>query len=1069
MSAGFKAKSAVVVDAGAGKTVPWPTGHHTGDYAILVDMAWDSAPLAAPALPAGCTLITSVQNNTMGGVKLTMTAWYIVATSGLMANITVATEGSGSAAQMFTFSGALNAAPDVSSTSTPTTSSISIAGVTTTTANDLVVDLGFRLSNSGTEDLASFVNATLANDLGYTRESFTVGGNAFGFGLAAGMMRAAGATGATTATFTSGSTFLASCAMKIALKPKATVSVTQDATSLKWWGSTEDEWSTLFHGDGFATPIINYNCQDPSTTVADSIGVFPMAIAAGTPQFAQTVASWSRKAIVCRQNVTDLINTGGFSDGSNLALGWLNYPTTNGIGASMSGITFGNGFGNQIAVDTQPTVTKIDLVTHGDTHTNISTPPGGLGASTQGVHLTFLQGDKDAATATIQTDLETLTHATTAADNWGAFALGGNNVQYWQAAGIGALSLAIFGGFATTSTIRATITDRLNNGPAVTSITIAPGTATIAPLATQAMVATSTRADGSTFVNTGSCAWVSASPSIATVNASTGVVTGVSAGTAVITCTFASLNAATITSNGATITVTGGVSTPTIKKTTISAASPIIIAGQTKQEAVVVTYSDNSTADITTTAKWSTGSASIASVTTKGLLTGVSAGTTPVMATAGVIAYPNTAAAMAAAVGYGTWSAGWLCDETSGSLVPAFGSPSLTAVSSPVYNQPGPLGAGDYAIQFDSTADQFLGGAGDFDVSGTDDLAIAWVGQWTAKPTAFGALVSKVSGSFGQGYALSGTDGTNFGFFAGAGSTFGSTIGANYLVGQWHIGMAVIDRGAGTVRMCVRSLDGQTVFTGPANAISGSLSVGSAFALGNNAWTFANLGFSMAALYMAKGSGVAATMSANLTTAVANLGLTLMGSTLVTTAPYLSSIDHIAAALSRLPAQFQKTKIQNLIRAFTYPAQELEQALWAVLTQRSIKNAIGAQLDVIGGIVGQARNGMNDDDYRRYISARVAAERSQGTLEDLYGIATLIVNDTTITFEGRKEPPATLRFTVKGGITDQLAAVLYVFLHIAVGAGIRLVLEWSNVPLVSTFRLDVGPGLDVGRLASSIG
>lgn len=183
----------------------------------------------------------------------------------------------------------------------------------------------------------------------------------------------------------------------------------------------------------------------------------------------------------------------------------------------------------------------------------------------------------------------------------------------------------------------------------------------------------------------------------------------------------------------------------------------------------------------------------------------------------------------------------------------------------------------------------------------------------------------------------------------------------------------------------------------------------------------------------------------------------------------VSSVDHVAAALSRIPSQFQKPKFQKLIRAFTYHANELEQVMWAVLTQRSILNAVGAQLDVIGNIVGQDRNGLSDDDYRRFVLARVAADRSHGNIEELYRIAELVLNDTTVTMALNEEGLTTIRLTLFGAVTDNNAQILFTFLRVAIAGGVRILLEWSNEILAQTFQLDAGPGLDIGYLASVLG
>ncbi|NWB08957.1 Ig domain-containing protein [Pseudomonas sp. D5002] len=98
----------------------------------------------------------------------------------------------------------------------------------------------------------------------------------------------------------------------------------------------------------------------------------------------------------------------------------------------------------------------------------------------------------------------------------------------------------------TVAKISPTIT-RLASPTAVTGVTVAPGTASIAVAATRQLTATVAPAGANQAVT-----WTSANPSVATVNSS-GLVTGVATGTSVITATSVADGTKTST---ATITVT---------------------------------------------------------------------------------------------------------------------------------------------------------------------------------------------------------------------------------------------------------------------------------------------------------------------------------------------------------------------------------------------------------------------------------------------------------------------------------------------------------------------------------
>ena len=166
----------------------------------------------------------------------------------------------------------------------------------------------------------------------------------------------------------------------------------------------------------------------------------------------------------------------------------------------------------------------------------------------------------------------------------------------------------------------------------LTSISVTPVSASIAGGQTQQYTATGTYSDSSTADITATATWTSSVPAIATI-APSGLATGVSAGTTSITASQAG-----VTSNATTLTVTPSILTA-ISVTPVSAS---IAAGQTQQYTATGTYSDSGTADITTTATWTSLAPAVATIAPSGLAMGVAAGTTGITASqAGVTS--NTA------------------------------------------------------------------------------------------------------------------------------------------------------------------------------------------------------------------------------------------------------------------------------------------------------------------------------------------------------------------------------------------------------------------------------------------
>jgi hypothetical protein len=176
--------------------------------------------------------------------------------------------------------------------------------------------------------------------------------------------------------------------------------------------------------------------------------------------------------------------------------------------------------------------------------------------------------------------------------------------------------------------------------PTLLSITVAPATATIIAGGTQALTATGNYSDGSTQNFTSTAAWSSSNTAIATVNVS-GLATGVAAGTATITATQGGV------SGVATLTVGSGI---TLVSIAVTPSAPTITTGHTQQFVATGTYSDASTANITSTVTWASGTTAVATINATGLASGLTAGTTAITAALGGVTSPSDTLTVTAAV-----------------------------------------------------------------------------------------------------------------------------------------------------------------------------------------------------------------------------------------------------------------------------------------------------------------------------------------------------------------------------------------------------------------------------------
>ena len=165
-----------------------------------------------------------------------------------------------------------------------------------------------------------------------------------------------------------------------------------------------------------------------------------------------------------------------------------------------------------------------------------------------------------------------------------------------------------------------------SSGKTLTSISVTPSTASAAVGTTEQFKATATYSDSSTADVTSTATWTSATASVATINAS-GVATPVSAGSSVITAALSGVQGT------ATLTVTG----KAVSSIAVSPATANMAPGGTQQFSAKATYSDGTTADVSSTAIWAAGTPAVATITAGGLATGLAQGSTTITATLGAI------------------------------------------------------------------------------------------------------------------------------------------------------------------------------------------------------------------------------------------------------------------------------------------------------------------------------------------------------------------------------------------------------------------------------------------------
>jgi hypothetical protein len=293
---------------------------------------------------------------------------------------------------------------------------------------------------------------------------------------------------------------------------------------------------------------------------------------------------------------------------------------------------------------------------------------------------------------------------------------------------------------------------------------------------------------------------------------------------------------------------------------------------------------------------------------------------TAINETYGPQGYPQSLSALASAIGVGNLAAatggGWLFNISSGSDAGAFGGVTMTAAGTPVYGTAGPRGGIDLAIAFDSALDGFAAGD-NFDAGAADDMVIVWVGKNTASPAGNRTWFEKFSTTGFYSYRAADAL-IRFSVYDGVDT---ATASCTQLLGEWHVGIMVLDRTAAVVRV---GLHGLTSGTQSVGSTASSTAVGALSNIGSflvGAGTVAGVGdtdMPIAALYVGVGSGIATGLSAGLSTALTNFA-GAVGSSFTVSLDTTSSTGRVTISNSWWPSyvQFTSTDARDVL-GFAY-------------------------------------------------------------------------------------------------------------------------------------------------------
>ena len=176
--------------------------------------------------------------------------------------------------------------------------------------------------------------------------------------------------------------------------------------------------------------------------------------------------------------------------------------------------------------------------------------------------------------------------------------------------------------------------------------------------------------------------------------------------------------------------------------------------------------------------------------------------------------------------------------------------------------------------------------------------------------------------------------------------------------------------------------------------------------------------------------------------------------------------DHALRALARKLHQFQDetTGMDAILNALNVQTQDLETSGMALLTDRYLDTADGAQIDVIGKWLTEYREGDDDTDYRERLKAKIRILRSSGSPTDLIRIFKLILPDNNIYFT----QIGSAGFILSIGTIDTSRTTVYQrFVRLAKSAGINGQLLVDEGDLTLAFTLQEGSTLSAQANAAA--
>lgn len=173
--------------------------------------------------------------------------------------------------------------------------------------------------------------------------------------------------------------------------------------------------------------------------------------------------------------------------------------------------------------------------------------------------------------------------------------------------------------------------------------------------------------------------------------------------------------------------------------------------------------------------------------------------------------------------------------------------------------------------------------------------------------------------------------------------------------------------------------------------------------------------------------------------------------------------DYASMAQGLLLSQYNESpRVQALIAACAGGFQAIEDTGFDLLVSTTLSAATGWALDQWGVVVGEPRRGLDDGNYRRFIEARILANLSEGTTDDLIRVFGIIAGPGEVEHWALYPAGFGLSIQRTEPLSDEMRDRIRAFMEEIRPAGVDMTL--IEAPL-DAFQYDAGPGFDEGQFA----